>query len=347
MEVFITGAGWITTQGDDLTQVWDKVLAGTPTPVSELPGLEGRAPHTAACIPPKMADAVARHPRLRRASNISLFAAAATVAALRAVGIDSAGPLKNCALVFAATDGGVIYTRKFYEQVVRQGSGSPLLFPETVYNAPASHIAALLGIDGSTYTVVGDAGAGLAALSLAAELLATTPIEHCIVASAQEADWILCEAYHQWRLTTDRSAIEIGSNRGALIADGGAAVVLSRQGPWRLGITPAIPFFRRSEARSSLADALAYLTPRTKPASVVSSANGTFIDRAEQNAVESAFGPLPTIYPKVSLGDPFGAGALMQVIGATEVLRRDNIGPILVPVIGLNEQAGAVIVSYR
>jgi 3-oxoacyl-(acyl-carrier-protein) synthase len=312
--------------------------------VSDLPGPDGRPSHTAACIPLKLVDAVARQPRLRRSSNISLFAAAATLAALRNAGIDP-GNAGNCALVFAATDGGVIYTRKFYDQVVRQGSGSPLLFPETVYNAPASHIAALLGLDGSTYTVVGDAGAGVAALNLAAELLATTSIDHCIVAGAQEADWILCEAYHQWRLSTNRRAIEIGSNRGALIADGGAAVVLSRQGPYRLHTTPAIPYFRQAEASSSLANALGYLPSGTKPGCVISSANGTFIDRAERSAVESAFGPLPTIHPKVTLGDPFGAGALVQVIGAAEALRRDNAGPILVPVIGLNEQAGAALVS--
>jgi 3-oxoacyl-(acyl-carrier-protein) synthase len=341
MDVFITGAGWITPQGEDLAQVWEAVLAGTPAPVSELPGPAGLKSHPAACIPPKMVDAVARRPRLRRSSNISLFAAAATLAALRDAGIDPDSGAKNCALVFAATDGGVIYTRKFYDQVLRQGSGSPLLFPETVYNAPASHIAALLGLDGSTYTIVGDASAGLSAINLAAELLATTAIDHCIVAAAQEADWILCEAYHQWRLTADLH----GSPRGALIADGAAALVLSREGPHRLATTPAIPFFRQAEAASSLAAALEYLPPGATPVSVISCANGTFIDGAEQAAVEGAFGTTPTIRPKVTLGDPFGAGALMQIIGAALQLQREPGGQVLVPVIGLNEQAGAVIVG--
>jgi 3-oxoacyl-(acyl-carrier-protein) synthase len=344
MDVFISGAGWITPQGDDLAKVWDAVLAGTPAPVSDLPGLNGYPAHTAACIPPRLVDAVARQPRLRRSSNISLFAAAAALAALRDAGIDPPGA-GNCALVCAVSDGGVIYTRKFYDQVVRQGSGSPLLFPETVYNAPTSHIAALLGLDGSTYTVVGDASAGLSAISLAAELLATTAIDHCIVAAAEEADWILCEAYRQWRLTTDRRAIEIGANRGALLADGAAAIVLSRKGPYRLDIAPAIPFFRRSEASSSLAAALACLPNGTKPGGVISCANGTFIDRAERSAIKAAFGPLRTLYPKVTLGDPFGAGALMQIIGATQELRRGTASTVLVPVIGLNEQAGASLVS--
>ena len=72
---------------------------------------------------------------------------------------------------------------------------------------------------------------------------------------------------------------------------------------------------------------------------------GTFVDRAEQNAVENTVGKLPTIYPKVTLGEAFGASALMQIICAVESLRRDPNGSILVPVIGLNQQAAAAIVS--
>src|SRR6202034_915587 len=112
---------------------------------------------------------------------ISLFAAAACLAALRDAGLDPTNPGK-CALIFAVSDGGVIYTRKFYDQVVGEGSGSPLLFPETVYNAPCSHVAALLGLDGITYTLVGDASAGLAAVRLGVDLLASGQVDHCIIA---------------------------------------------------------------------------------------------------------------------------------------------------------------------
>ena len=66
------------------------------------------------------------------------------------------------AVIFAVASGSVVYTRRFYEQVTKQGAkaASPMLFPETVYNAPASHLAALLGIDGATYTLVGDNSVG-------------------------------------------------------------------------------------------------------------------------------------------------------------------------------------------
>ena len=332
--------------GAGLDQVWDAILAGAPAPVRELPGHPGGRPHFAATVPPQLLDSVARNPRLRRSSNISLFAAAASLAALREAGLDGAmgGKGGKIAVIFAVTDGGVIYTRKFYDQVVRENAGSPLLFPETVYNAPASHVAALLGIDGISYTLVGDASAGLSALGLGVQLLESGQVEHCLVAGAEEADWVLGEAYRQWRLAGSKA--QIGSNRGALMADGAAAVVLSSHGRYRVrAVTGGVPFFRQSEAAESLRVSLKQLPGKTAPTLLISSANGTFVDRAEREAVKSIYGEVPAIYPKASLGDPFGAGALMQVICALQSLRREPAGKILVPVIGLNHQAGAALMT--
>lgn len=346
-DAFITGTGWITPLGAGLDEVWEGILAGTPAPVRELSGPPGRKPHFAAPVPPKLVDALARNPRLRRSSNISPFAVAAAHAALRDAGIDPASPGK-CALIYAVSDGCVICTRKFYDQVVHEGAGSPLLFPETVYNAPASHIAALLGLDGITYTLVGDASVGLAALKLGVELLASAKLDHCLIAGAEEADWILDEAYRLWRLSSSSHAIEIGSNRGTVIADGGAAIVLGRKPGYHVqSISSGVPFFRRSEAAASLGAALDQFPRPVRPSLVISSANGTFVDQAERTAVEAACGLVATIFPKVSVGDPFGASALMQIICAVQSLRRDPMGSILVPVIGLNHQAAATVISLR
>jgi 3-oxoacyl-(acyl-carrier-protein) synthase len=183
---------------------------------------------------------------------------------------------------------------------------------------------------------------------LGVELLKSREVDHCIVAGAEEADWILCEAYHQWRLSTDCATVGIGSNRGALIADGAAAIVLSRAGQYRLeAVSDPVPFFRQTEAGGSLAAALRQLPLGAHPCRVISSANGTFVDHAERTAVESAVGSLPTIFPKLSLGDAFGASALMQIICAVQSLRREPAGSVLAPVIGLNQQAAAALISSR
>jgi len=351
MDVFITGTGWITPLGTGLEEVWKGIVAGTRAPVRELAGPGGRRGHFAATVNPKLVDAVGRNPRLRRSSNISLFAAAAGLTALGDAGLEALGGagLGRCAVIVSVSDGGVSYTRKFYDQVVREGAGSPLLFPETVYNAPASHVAALLGLDGVTYTLVGDASAGLAAVNLGVELLESGQVDHCLVIGAEEADWILGEAYRQWRLCSAAPEVEIGSNRGTLIADGAAAILLSREGRTRVeAVSGGVPFFRRSEAGASLTAALREMPEGVRPSRVISSANGTFVDVAERTALEAAYGEygqIPTVYPKVSLGDAFGASALMQIICAVQSLRQTPAEPVLVPVIGLNHQAAAALIS--
>ena len=111
--------------------------------------------------------------RLRRSSIISHLAVAAATDAAASARNDP-GKVGANGSDFAASDGGVVYTRRFYADLVEhgEGSGSPLLFPETVYNAPASHIAARLGLQGEVLTLVGDAAAGSTAIRTGCELLA-------------------------------------------------------------------------------------------------------------------------------------------------------------------------------
>src|SRR5204862_1618937 len=92
------------------------------------------------------------------------------------------------ALIFAISNGGVIYTKRFYRDVVDAGvqSASPLLFPETVFNAPASHLAAILGITGTTYTLVGDGAVGLLAIRMAEDLMANEALDHCLIVGTEE-----------------------------------------------------------------------------------------------------------------------------------------------------------------
>ena len=149
-----------------------------------------------------------KHPRLRRASAISKFAVVAGLAAL-----DDARVHVNAeriALIFAISNGGVIYTRRFFHDIVETGaqSASPLLFPETVFNAPASHLAAILGITGASYTLVGDGAVGILALKMAEDLMASETLDHCLVVGAEEVDWLLCDAYRKWRLLRPDPPIE-------------------------------------------------------------------------------------------------------------------------------------------
>jgi hypothetical protein len=329
MSVGIAGLGWVTPLGAGLEEVWLRMCAGEVPETKWLANPQSGRAHPFLATPPSAVAHLARNPRLRRASVISHLAAAAGLAALEHAGVTMTPELAaGTAIVFAISDGGVLYTRRFYEQIVTQGANaaSPLLFPETVYNAPASHLAALLGIDGASYTLVGDAAIGLVALHFAGELLETSEIEQVVVVGAEEGDWALCEAYHTWHLARTP------------LAEGAAALVLRREGECQLQTHPGAPFVRQQDAGPALASVLANFAGANVDR-VVASANGTFIDCAEAAALSKHFPNAPVFLLKKHLGEAPGAGALLQTVAA--VLTGESA---LVTVVGFNQQAGAALV---
>ncbi len=200
MTISITGMGWVTPLGRGLDEVWRKIQAGERPATTPLENPFSHRTVPAARVSPDLVRDAAALPRLRRSSALSHFAVAAALDAVAHAGLD-ADALARTALVFASSDGGVVYTRRFFADIVErgEGAGSPLLFPETVYNAPASHIAAATGLRSEALTLVGDASVAFSAVQTGCEILATGEADHCLIATAQEIDWISGEAYRRWR----------------------------------------------------------------------------------------------------------------------------------------------------
>jgi 3-oxoacyl-(acyl-carrier-protein) synthase len=351
MSARIAGMGWVTPLGAALATVWQRFLAGeTPEP-KVLTNPESGALHSYLAVPPKLVDHLARKPRLRRSSAISYYAVAAGLAALENAGVSlDAASAARTAIVFAISDGGVIYTRKFYEQIVKQGAGaaSPLLFPETVYNAPGSHLAALLGIDGASYTLVGDNSVGLAALKFAEQLLDLSDIDRVIVVGAEEIDWVICEAYRDWRLARTTALQRPDAPWKAWLGEGAAAVVLAREGPVAVDAVHAgVAFQRRTEAPDAIDRVLLDLASRGPVQRVVSCANGTFSDSAEAAAVAHHFpnASRPPLVPKRAWGESPGASSLLQLIVAALECTLGQSERALGPFVGFNQQASAAIVA--
>lgn len=345
MSLSIAGASWVTPLGNSIDRVWQRLVAGEIAPFETLPNEQNGARYLVHRVPADATKHLPSHPRLRRASAISRFAAAAGLAALA----DSkpAPALNRIALVFAISNGGVIYTRRFYSDIVKSGaqSASPLLFPETVFNAPASHLAAILGVGGASYTIVGDGAVGIFALKLAEDLMASDEIDACLVVAAEEIDPLVCEAYRQWRFLRNPSTPQ--ATRGMIMSEGAGAVLLDRSN--RMieieKIFPGRNFFRRSQASALLGCVVSHLKEGT--AFCIGSANGTFIDQAERAAV----GEMPLYSPKSVLGDSVGASVLWQLIVAAQALKTgsgpDSLQPKqdsrgLVLACGLNQQTGGL-----
>jgi 3-oxoacyl-(acyl-carrier-protein) synthase len=340
----VAATSWVTPLGSDVAEVWQRLLEGETAPTEILTNEQTGGQCLVRRVPAEATATLPPHPRLRRASAISRFAAAAGLAALKGTAFDPA----RTALVFAISNGGVIYTRRFYAEIVSSGaqSASPLLFPETVFNAPASHLAAILGSTGASYTVVGDGAVGILALKLAEDVLASTKVDACLVVGAEEIDPLVCEAYRQWRLLRDPKRPQ--SNCGMILSEGAGAVLLTKSSGDMVvdRIDPGANFFRRRQAAKKLRQVITRLGNGIS--FCIGSGNGTFIDEAERFALARK---VPLYSPKNALGESVGASVMWQLIAAAQALLTNRLpdlpgvhcGRALVLACGLNQQLGGLV----
>ena len=333
MSLGIAGMGWVTPLGNGVDSVWERLLHGDEASGTTISEQFGDRSYSAFRVPESALTGLA-YPRLRRASVISRFAAAAGLEALQAAGVkvDSQNA-ERIALIFAISNGGVIYTKRFYRDVVEAGaqSASPLLFPETVFNAPASHLAAILGVTGATYTLVGDGAVGLLAIKMAEDVMMNKALDYCLVVGTEEVDWLLCDAYRRWRLLRLAPPIEPFSKqeRGIILSEGAGAILLGRAGPIIVEHAhPGDHYRKRAQAGEILKRILRDLN-HTGIDLVVSSANGTFIDKAEQRALEQAIPDALVYTGKPAMGESVGASGLWQVILGVQALRCRELPAVL------------------
>jgi len=332
MNVSLLGSGWTTPLGRDVGAVTRRVRN------SEIPNscpLETRDGTLEALrIPPDDVAAAAALPRLRRSGVISHFAVTAALDAVASAGLTGAD-VRNCALIFVSTDGGVGHTCRFFSGVVESGLGSPLLFPETVYNAPASHIAAALNLDGEALTLVGDSATTIHAIETACLLLSSPGRDCCLVVAAQEIDPVNAVAYAR------AGAVRGPSNpRSAVIAEGAAAVVLGKSGAGpRLHIdSPGFTWRTRRDAMPRLE---ASLRSADDPVVVLPGASASPSGACEAEACHSVFPTSRQIETSASLGESFTCSVLQRIVLAGAM----NDIQSLIPAIGCNGQAGVVRVT--
>jgi hypothetical protein len=268
------------------------------------------------------------HPRLRRTSPIAHYAVSA---ALEALGEDAAkvssGALR-LGIVYCALTGCVNYSRRFYDEVLKDPStASPLVFPETVYNSPASHLAALLGTTAINYTLVGDSGTYLQGLVLAADWLSETRVDACLVIGAEEMDWLTAGA--SWLF-----------EHNIVFSDGAGALYLGREpipNSVRLKAVTNAHLFRSNLARAQvMKNARAELNGSS--GLLCDGLQGLpHIDRDEASAWSDWRGARLSV--KKILGEALMASSAWQCVAAIDALRQKRYDAATVSVAGTNQQA--------
>jgi 3-oxoacyl-(acyl-carrier-protein) synthase len=258
---------------------------------------------------------------LRRSSAITRFGVSA---ALEALGKDD---VPRLGIISCVMSGCVNYSRRFYHEVLQDpASASPLIFPETVFNAPASHLGSVLGNISLNYTLVGDPGAFLQGLALGATWVATGRMDACLVVGAEEADWVTAESFRMF-------------DKGLLLSEGAGAIYLRkpRQGSEVVlrGITDSHMYCTR-QSRAQAAKSM-----RHQLATAELLVDGTQglrrYDRAEIDTWSDWTGQ--RISPKSVLGEGLMAASPWQCVTAIDALQQGRCSSALVSVVGCNQQA--------
>lgn len=307
-KIFIHGLGAISPAGWSVVDLRDALKKNIPLPVQNLQRPGWTKSLQARTVPPPVSrPAFLSHSRLRRSTAVAQYSVAA---AIEAIGEDiskiQAGELK-LGIIVCVLSGGVNYTRRFFEEVLREpATASPLLFPETVFNSPASHLGTFLGANEINYTLVGDEGTVLQGIALAANCLAEEKIDACVVVGAEENDWIVLDALRLFR-------------RKAVHAAGAGAIYLKKNFPIDgielAAVTDSYPFTQKQNRAVALQKVKSQL-PNCPPSEIFSGEK-----------------------LKIIFGEAFAASAAWQCVLACDAIRRNELNAANVEIVGANQQA--------
>jgi hypothetical protein len=212
------------------------------------------------------------------------------------------------------------------------------LFPETVFAAPASHIAAVLESVTRVTTLVGDPGAYLQALALGCDWLLSGEVELALVVGADETHWMHADA--AWHL-----------DHGTIIASGAGALVLTCEPALAMGaelvaITQPASYSNHA-SRTAAALTLRHALPAGTAAELL--CEGTQNLRRTDAPEHAAWRDWPghRWSPRRVLGEGQMAAAAWQCVAAVAALARGQFPAACVSVVGCNQQAiGARFVRH-
>ena len=336
-DIRIRGVGAVSAAGWSAADMHQAVLAGTPLPAVKCARPE--AERTWHCesrpVPAAPPEKIARHPRLRRSSAITRYSVSAAVEALTDAGYDPAAPPPGLGVLFVMMNGCVNYTGRFFNEVLQNPTqASPLIFPETVFNAPASHVASFLGVDGAVSTLLGSPNSIMEALDTAAFWISSGIVEECLLIAAEECDWLSTEGltyYHP----------------DLIASEGAGALLLSAKGdgPRVSELIGPLAYVSWQERCVLLPELAAQTQAKLHgDATLVNDHTGIAkLDQAEASAWSGR--PWSSILsPKYVLGESMGASSALQLVLGTLAVRHTQ-QPVVISMPGTNTAAYACVLT--
>lgn len=283
---------------------------------------------------PELGANVPKFARLRRASAISKFAAAAVTEAVPAerAAASLAGEFR-IGIITTLMNGCVNYSNRFFGEVLKDPAvASPILFPETVFNAPSSHLSAMLGSTSPNDALIGDGAEFFTGLELATEWIARGDVDGCVVVGDEEIDWLSAEALRFY-------------SRGYVPSEGAAALYLEAgdQGPELLHV-PDPQTFSGSRGRIAASARLRQLleVQGDDRHLLVDGRCGVARHDLPEDLAWAGWQGL-RLSPRRVLGESLGASAALQCVIAIEALRNGSCSKAVVTSAGGNEQAAGAV----
>ena len=136
--------------------------------------------------------------KIRRMDRDSQMAVAAALLALRDANLEiTSKNSSECGVILGSGFTGLETTEAFHRGLIEHGPRgvNPMLFPNTVPNAPAGHISIELGITGPNSTITQKGATGEEAIGYAYSLLRHGKARVILSGGVDELSWILFQAY--------------------------------------------------------------------------------------------------------------------------------------------------------
>jgi 3-oxoacyl-(acyl-carrier-protein) synthase len=335
MNLAITGCGAVTPAGWGVRAMMAALESRTrPAPFLLERPLDGATRATPVLRVPMDGATTPKAARLRRTSPISKFAAAAAVEALGADRLAMIREGLRVGVIFTLTNGCVNYSNRFFSEVLADPAlASPILFPETVFNAPSSHLSAMIGSTSPNDSLIGDGSGFLTGIELAAEWIERGDVDGCLVVAAEEIDWLSSEALCHY-------------SRSYLPSEGAGAIYLeAAEGPAVIHQLPdPVPYNSRSRSAAAREIRSALGAADDGNTLLVDGLCGIHrFDAPEIAAWRDWQGPRWS--PKHVLGESMGAASAFQVVAAVEALKSGLYQSAVVSSVGSNQQAAGILLG--
>jgi len=173
----------------------------------------------------------------RRMGRVSMMAVASSVEALQDSGLDlNSIDRERTAVIMGTSYGNSSHIEDFYVSLLDEGprGAHPFLFPETVPNAPASHIAMFHGIKGPNNTFCQNELSAENAIMYARNLLSQNLVDVVLVGGADELSAMQYTCYdavgalNKVRVEEDETTIRPEPGGGLILGEGAGILVMER-----------------------------------------------------------------------------------------------------------------------